>query len=247
MRLTFELPTKYLRQLSKLTDLDFALAQNCLEDPKYAEFFKSQSKAGRMVICDNGAYELGHSLPIAELEKVFAMINPSFIVSPDKLGDPEFTFKSFEQFRKKIPKERIAVCMAGRDEKERQSFFMNVAPNCDMLCLPFREPRKDWFTELLHANPRGRWPRYLHLFGMSTYQDLIFFSQAPQLNGWSSWEVSLDTAKPIKWGMEIKEMSSDVSPRGSKVSSATLHKEELTDAQVQMTLYNIAYLRRFCS
>ena len=245
MKLGLELPTKVLTQLSQLTDIDFCLAQNALEDPEYAKFFKGQSAKGRMVILDNGFHEMGHPLSIPELEKAFGLVNPSFVVSPDWFGKPIETFDAFQQAKKVFPKEKLAVCLAANGEIDLPQFFMNVCGEAGMLCLPYRANRKEWFISLIHMFPRMRWPKYLHLFGMSTFDDLLYFREATIYYGWKCGDVSVDTAKPIKHGLLGKYIHEEMDLRHADISSITLHKQIPNQAQLEACLFNIAYLRRF--
>jgi hypothetical protein len=251
MKLSIELPTKYLAYFSRLTDLDFCLAQVALQDAEYAKFFNAQAKAGRMVILDNGFHEMGRPLSVPELEKAVELVEPSFVVAPDAIGKPVETFDWFEQMEKRMrdhPSTRLAAVVVGLDSQERAAYFNNVAPRCAMLCLPYREPRRTWFTELLEQFPRPRWPEYLHLLGMNEFEEVNWFKRFFIINGleWGPHCVSVDTAKPLKWGLEKKLLNYDSSPRGSSVSSATLHNiSSISDEQLVFIMNNIAYLRRF--
>jgi len=250
MKLSLELPTAYLDYFSKLTDFEFCLAQVALESPEYAEFYKKQGKAGRMVILDNGFHEMGRPLSVPELEKAVELVTPSLVVAPDWIGKPVETFDAFEKMAVRMkghPSTSLAAVLVGRDQQERASYFMNVAPRVKMLCFPYREPRQVWFQELFESYPRVEaWPQFIHLLGMSDFEEAQWWKRIERRWPFPPYTLSIDTAKPVKWGLENIPMDFDTNPRGSKVSSADLHKiTDIDPAKMQMILRNLAYLRRF--
>lgn len=247
MKLGLELPTKHLDLFTPLTDMDFVLAQNVLDDEDYARFYeKSSMRTGRLTILDNGFHEMGAPLPPTELIQVAERIKPNFVVAPDWFGQAKKTYEAFDAFDKlgAIKKENLSVVMQGQGESELNYFFSAVYKRVDCLCFPFRANRAGWMQTLVNSFPPShhKWPPYIHLLGMSTWEDI------------EAWRVfgkrfnlmlSIDTAKPIKWGMLGEHIGYGKNVRGAEVSSATLHKAVLTDKQLSDVTWNIAYLQRF--
>lgn len=245
MKLAMEIPKPHLEELSKLTDVDFALAHLVLEDKEYAEFYAAQSKRKRRVILDNSMHELaGKPLTVPEILEAAIRISPSVVIPPDKIGDAQFTYDSFQQMRKH-PKNRwdTALVIQGETFDERCRMFMDNRQYTYTLMLPYREPRTKWFSELLSAVPKHTpWPPYLHLLGMATFDDLEYFVNQTQILGWNPRTVCIDTAKPIKWGMLNTKLDTLENVHGGGLLN---HSAVLTPEQMNVTLYNLSYLRRF--
>jgi hypothetical protein len=240
-----EIPTRHLSELSPLLDGDFALAHLVLENKDYAEFYLEQSKRGRMVILDNSMHELPASLSVGEILEAADRIKPSFVIPPDKLGDVKFTYDQFDLFRKQNLRHghRLAAVLCGSNPAERAMYYQNVRQYIDMVCLPFREPRLDWFLELLRAMPRhATWPPFIHLLGVNTLDELTVFCQVLDQAGWPRANRSVDTNKMVKWGLKNKRMDKLESVRGA---GALDFNTELDVSQKLDTLYNIAYIRKF--
>lgn len=245
MRLTMEIPTKHLEELSPLCDGDFALAHLVLQDEHYAEFYASQSKKGRLVVLDNSMHELKNPLSVPEILSAAERIRPSFVVAPDKLGDPKFTYDQFQLMVSENRKHgfRLAVVLCGTNTAERSQFFMDTRQYADMLCLPFREPRLDWLSELLRAVPKHvAWPPFIHLLGVNELIEIPLINNLLDVAGWPRDRRSVDTAKPWKWALKGKRLSDLDSVRGAGMWD---HTKELGVDAKSRAFYNIAYLRTF--
>jgi len=245
MKLAMELPTAYLAEYSPLCDIDFALAQEVLEDKAYAAFYKKQSAAGRYVILDNGFHELGHPLDLKSLAEAAELIDPSVVIAPDWLGEPEKTLKSFETtltaFKPKWP---VGCVLGGKTQEERQYFFNAVYSRTALLCLPFKEPRLDWFRDLADTFYSYRWPR-IHLLGVNELQELADFRQTFLANGVNhDYFVSVDTGKPMKWAIQGTRLTLSKSLRGS-TTTRLAKQDKLTPTQKADFLYNTAFLRKY--
>ncbi len=239
-----EIPTKHLSEFSPLLSGDFALAHLVLEDKIYAEFYATQARLGRMVILDNSMHELPASLSAGEILEAADRIKPSFVIPPDKLGDVKFTYDQFEVFRKENLRHghRLAVVLCGSNAAERSMFFTNVRPYIDMVCLPYREPRLEWFNELVSAMPKhAPWPPYIHLLGVSSLDELIVFNAVLDQFGWARENRSVDTNKMVKWGLKNKRLDKLETLRGAGPLDFNV---EMDLSQKMDTLYNIAYVRK---
>lgn len=235
MRLSLEIPTAYLPDWSPLCDLDFVLAHRVLGDDAYAGYFLSR-KESRELILDNSMHELGHPLPPSDLEEAAKRVNADYVITPDVLGQPQQNYKWFKETHRLLGNRfKIAVVMCGRDPAERSTFLNNVH-SADMLCLPYRENRLSWFHE--HRAEIDRWTR-LHLLGVNTLEELMQWDDF-------SFDLSVDTAKPIKWGLVKERLNVVKEIRHNPLSSLDLlGVRNLTCAQTESVLWNIAYLRTF--
>lgn len=234
MKLSLEIPTAYLPDWSPLCDLDFVLAHRVLEDDHYAKYFLSRAK-GRELILDNSMHELGTALTPGELLEAARRCRADFVVAPDRLKDPDFCLAQYRAMQKVFKKEfRVAVAMSGRTESER-ALYLDAVRDADLICMPYRENRLDWIQEQYQR--LRRWHR-LHLFGMSTIQELQRWKDI------SAWSLSMDTAKPIKWGIAKDRFTLVKDLRGAPTSSLDLLSvRNLSCAQTECVLWNIAYLR----
>jgi hypothetical protein len=83
-KLALDFPIKYID--STLGDMTFALAPLC-NDEEYVTKLKKIKQSGRPILMDNGAYELGKSIPAEEYLKIIKKVKPTYAVIPDVLQD----------------------------------------------------------------------------------------------------------------------------------------------------------------
>jgi hypothetical protein len=243
MKLALEIPTTYLPDWSPLTDMDFALAHKVLEDEQYAKWYASRPRE-RKLILDNSMHELGSPMPPGDLQEAARRCRADYVVPPDKLGDPVFNFESYLQTRRLLGGEfGTAVAMSGRDAQERAVYLQNVR-GAEMLCLPYREPRLAWYREQKYAMLQLF--DHIHLFGVSTMEELKQFAIESTITRKVAW--SVDTRKPIKWGVIGERMDRLATLRNKGGISPQehdlfFHHRNLNCAQTECCLWNIAYLR----
>ncbi len=236
--LSMEIPTPHLERLSKQTELDFALAHAVLKDKTYRRFYKTRDFK-RELILDNSMHELGHPLPLEQLGKAARQVDASYVVAPDQLKQYEQNVRWFQETHAALGDEfGIAAVLCGETVEERNRFLDLTLGRADMLCLPFREPRFDWYQE--HFHMINMYPR-VHLLGVNTLRELDMFriSTTP----WSNWTV--DTSKPIKWAIRGKSISGIDSLRGCPVGSEALLWMTLTEEQLLLAEENILHLRQY--
>ena len=76
-------PINYLYRLAKLSHHHLVLAQ-WLSNKRYLNFYRKMVERGDVVILDNGCNELGKSIPLEELVKLYFDLGmPSIFVVPD--------------------------------------------------------------------------------------------------------------------------------------------------------------------
>lgn len=246
MNLAMEIPKALLAEVSEYTDVDFALAHLVLEDAEYAAFYKEQRhKHKRRVILDNSMHEQGLTpLTVPQLIEAAKKINPSCVVPPDKLGDAKFTYEGFHEFRVRPECNWDPVMMIqGATRDERLKLFSNTVRFTLTMGLPYREPRLQWFHEIVTALPgHVKMPPHLHLFGMNEFSELVSFSRMAEGLGWPAARITMDTAKPIKWAAQGKLIASLSDVHGGGLLD---HAGELSLDQKFVMYQNLAYLRRF--
>lgn len=106
MRLSIIPPTKYLSEFAKFNGNGYhmVLAQRFLDDDVYAHFYIEERKNGGFLILDNGACELGCSLPGAMLFEAASKLSPNVLVLPDELNNSENTMDMSGNFLKEFAK-----------------------------------------------------------------------------------------------------------------------------------------------
>lgn len=246
MRLMMEIPRAWLQTLSPLCDGDFAIAHQVLEDKYYADFYKDQASSGRLVFLDNGFHELGRSLSAAELLEAASRINPTLVIAPDRLGDQRYGLEQFGEALRIFPPEIAIGCViAGTTPAERAEMFMKVKGHAKMLCFPYRENRFEWFSDLLLKIPKYiQWPPRIHLLGVNELWELKAFRDKFAEEGIDPRRISVDTSKPVKFGIMRQRFSDSMSTLRGLGSLAELEKKSSSDCMADV-MYNIAYLRKF--
>ena len=241
IELAMEMPRSLLNDLSPLCDFEFCLAQET-DNEEYVDFYKNATeKIGRPCIMDNGFHELGRPLSVLELFAAANKVNPTYVIAPDMLDDLKWTFAEWKKcvhvFRDSAVK--VAPVLVDAPELDQKSFILNVEG--DMLCLPFRRPRLDWYK--FHRGEIRKKFTHLHLLGINTLQELEEFSQLGYEDG---LQLSVDTAKPVKWGLLQQRLLNLESIRHAPIhSSGLIGVENVSQEQMGTICWNIAYLRRY--
>jgi hypothetical protein len=246
MNLAMEIPIAHLEEFSQLTDDDFALAHLVLNDATYADFYAEQRKKGRRVVLDNGMHEMGKPLTVPEILEAAKRINPSCVIPPDRIGDAQFTWEGFDQLRKH-PSNRWdpALVIQGASAEDRISLFMHGRKWTYTIMFPFREPRTEWFVDMVRRVPKTvQWPPHLHLLGVNSLEELRLWTNLCEIHGWSARNVAVDTGKPIKWALKGRSLAELEDVRKGGLIDP---KSEMDDAAKALAYFNIAYLRRFTS
>lgn len=105
MKVSFEVPIKYLYDFDQYQDYIFILPHLC-KDPTYKQYCLLSNK---MKIMDNSVYELSKPLPPEELFDLVAELKVDVIVVPDVLFDIEETLRVTDEFYNKLAKTSLKV------------------------------------------------------------------------------------------------------------------------------------------
>jgi hypothetical protein len=109
-----------------------------------------------------------------------------------------------------------------------------------MLCLPYREPRLDWWQELPPPQMLPWWR--IHLLGVSTLEEAKAWGKIARAE--EELTFTIDTGKPLKAAIVGRRLDDGRSLRSIPVSSKDLlNLTDLTDDQIGYTTTNIALLR----
>lgn len=236
--LALEIPESRLADWSPYTQLDFVLAHKVLESPKYARFFKHRV-AGRELILDNSVHELGTPLDPITLVEAAERVDATYVISPDRLEDAVWTIAQSLALRRMLNgRARLASVLTGDSIRERRN-VLDAYRGVDMLCLPYRRTRLEWFFEHREII-LSRWDR-IHLLGVSSLEELSAWKWiADRFPGVS---FSVDTAKPVKWGLLERDLRTLEEIRHAPVPSKDLlDTDEISPKQDAMVRKNITFL-----
>jgi hypothetical protein len=176
------------------------LAQH-VQDPIYRAFYQSAQRRGAFIMLDNGAGELGRSLPIADLVEAANEVHADEITLPDVLGDADATLSATRAAMPAVPRKARAVCPHGTtwDEWEACAYAM-VQWGCATICIGRYDNlpggRIPALAIILKNN--WQWTHHIHLFGCSepplaeTRREL---AAAP-------WIRSMDTGAAVAFAQE---------------------------------------------
>lgn len=250
IKLAMEVPVGVL-ELDRLGDLGFALAHKVLEDKKYRDWYRKSSD-GREVILDNSMHELKEPLPLEDVVAAADLIEADYLIAPDRLKEPEWTLDQFLRTERHASKAgscvEVTAVLCGRTREEREDFLDHIVGKTDMICLPYRENRLAWFRE--HYDEIAPCFDRIHLLGMSEFDELRMWveiaREAPDL------DISVDTSKPIKWGL-ARKLLSEMRADGRSLRHAPIESADLLNMScipippLSFVTDNIIYLRRICS
>ena len=130
--------------------------------------------------------------------------------------------------------------MAGRTDTERREYLREVRM-ASMVCLPYKEPRFMWLEEQPEAIMSFS---RVHLLGVSELDELQRFAYFAQ--GKHTW--SVDTAKPIKWGLKGRKIDDGKSLRNAQQQQEFLDATATPAADaLDIIKHNIAVLKKICA
>jgi len=235
--LSMEIPVSMLETLSPYTELDFALAHQVLQDPVYRDHYFAR-RPGRELILDNSVHELGAPLSIPELLHASEAVHADYLISPDKLEDSDWTIDQYNALYAAGRRVKLAAVLTGNTLEDRVKHLSRIL-GAPMLCLPYRRPRIEWFFEQLETITRT-WNR-IHLLGVSSIAELRAWIWIA--DRFPNIRFSVDTSKPIKWGLLGRSLDTNESIRHAPVSSTQLLGARSVESQRIAIHENILFLR----
>jgi hypothetical protein len=175
-------PIAHLGDLSSQGSIDMALAPLVLASPRYARHYAAQAAAGRMVMLDNGAYEMEQSVgigltagPVLEAARI---IGAAEVVCTDVPFDGPATIATTRRFLAEAsssPGIRFMGVPQGSTHQEWMACYQTLAamPGIDVIGLSKLSVPRCWKTDIAAArlacaaelHQAGMPPRPLHLLG----------------------------------------------------------------------------------
>jgi len=143
LKLAFISPIPHLGSVDAKGDFSFALGHIALESEAYRSYFRKRSLQGYEVMLDNGAYELGGSIPSDQMIQLIREIQPTYAYGMDYPGDPERTKEETCRFGRRLKQEGLGHvknvgCVQGNNVEEWldcYEHFVN-APEVEVIAVP---------------------------------------------------------------------------------------------------------------
>ena len=214
MKCSFEIPTAHAKVLRSHQDYDFTLAHMWLRSEPYRAAYDYGS------VMDNGMYELGTPLELADLKRAVSLARPTVAIAPDYSGDTQRTFAAWRDASSLFDCE-VAGVLQGSSVAELVDLFKRYRDQaCEIICYPFRTPRIEVLKTLAAQGELDKsheiWHHFLGLHSMSELQALKAFHLI---------HTSIDTSKPIKAAIHNKDIHSDLKGLGRIDLEATYDVE----------------------
>ena len=261
MLVSFISPVKFLRRIDKKGDISFALGHIALESEEYRTWFANISTT-RLTMLDNGAFELGGSIPADKLIELCREMLPHEVYGPDYPGDPLRTLLETTQFAKKVKKLklctalgdqiRVVGCVQGDTLSEWLSCYrqMSECEDIDTLAVPIctlsdfatdEEPRlRQGMTRIRlvrSLHDLGVIKKPLHLTGLDHPQELREYKDIPLVR-------SMDSTSAVVHGMAGVRFEKD-NWAGKIKKKLDFNLDVITEGQFADIQHNIEMIRRF--
>jgi hypothetical protein len=240
MRLASEIPTAHLADLSPLFDFDFVIPHK-LDDPQYAEFYSERHDVE--CILDNGFHELGHPITRSRLNEYYRLLQPDWIISPDNLSDVTWTLEQAKMSADMWNPAKCAGNVFGETPRERMKMVEEyLRLEFGMVCFPYRKRNPEWFEDHSLNNAISLLFERVHFLGAISAGETLYLAQKYPF-------ASIDTAKPIKWGMRGSYLNHVINWHGGwKGEYDTFSDARVETASQEACInWNIAYLRKLMS
>ena len=189
-----EAPVSHITEVQKVTELDFAIAPYVLEYTNYAYLYFTRP-ANRVLIMDNGKFELGVPLAPKEVIRAAAYTRADYVVAPDYFGDVDQTVAAFKKFILEPLPCKVAAVVVGQTAAEQVACYKlyQQIGHVDMYCWSFLYPRSEALYMLDYDQFDLTKPH--HLLGFGTIAELR--TTYMRLRSLDLDSVSIDTMKPI--------------------------------------------------
>ena len=216
MRVAHEAPLEIIKQVSKVTDYDYALVHLFEENKTYYNHFIDAKKAGRYIILDNSIFELGTAFDADSFAAWTRALKPNAYIVPDVLEDINGTIANWNDWMSKyedLKGSKIGV-VQGKTEQEIVDCYKFMAKEADIIAISFDY---SWFEEVFpdeitkyHSWMKGR--KYLldllieekainyskphHLLGCGLPQEVAQYKSKAY-----DFIDTIDTSNPVIHGM----------------------------------------------
>lgn len=261
IRIAHESPNSIFKEVSGLTDIDYALVHLFEENEQYLKNFKESAARGREIILDNSIFELGEAFDPERYADWIVELKPTWYIIPDVLEDGFATIQEFVRFKQNfeglLPGRTIAASQGKTLYELLFCFeFLHNDPFTDMVALTFNLslyenliPVGDSLTrkmlgrqlviELLNERYKaGYFHKSVHLLGCALPQEGLKYRDIP-------WIYSVDTSNPIMCGIEHNEYEDWGISTKSKTKLFTIIDEQVSLDQLNSIKYNIEMFKGF--
>ena len=225
-------PSPLLERFANRSRYQFVLAHQYVNDPVYRAFYRKRAAAGDSIIVDNGAYEFGEAVQLANLIETCKELNPEVVVLPDVRFDSDATLKRTEASMSALQglaKNLIGVPQ-GKNLDEIMSCYNSLTDlGVDGFGLYEEIGRVAGLGErvdfLQHLEDNGyAWSdKYYHLLGME--EDLTQVEKLSQF----LWVDGIDSCKAIVYGL----YGIEIGPNGTKEEYPHRPKDYFTIAETE--------------
>lgn len=215
MKVALITPTAFLRRFAT-TDYHLVLAQQYMHDEKYRRFYKERVAAGDHVMLDNGAYELGQSIPTAKLIEIAEDLNPTAVYLPDARFDTAKTISLMEEALPKFKGRgwKLLGVPQGNSLEGVLECYQWILSNSDIDGFGIYEEvgevtglgRRWDFLDYLQKEKLVDDRLYYHMLGME--EDLVNIKHLARFKFVSG----IDSAKPIAYGLWGIRFDEDLGP-----------------------------------
>lgn len=257
MKIFHEAPISIFEDVQKLTDGDYALVHLLDSNPAYAEKFMHAKFAGREIILDNSAFELGQSFDVRKFAEWIDILEPDYYVIPDKLRDAKETVRMLDNFIHlygNFNKSKSIGVVQGKTYEECVWCYMHMVDVVDKIAFNISYAPT-------HVSDMERYvvrPRYLtlmledgiirkdkphHLLGVILPQEMKYYRDRPNDFFWID---SVDTSNPIIAGMHLVRYYSQGTEHKISNGIGEYMNDAVSIEQKNIIEQNIAEFRRMC-
>ena len=251
MELSFELPTKHLKDLAEHNDYNFTLA-HLRGDEEYLTHYRESNK---YTICDNSAFELATPLTAPEVMSAATLFKSQEVVAPDSFNNGRKTIQATEDFLKYMEDEghrgkfRVMGVVQGANVPDWISCLVHMRNNPHIDVVGFSYVGCKHFADDL-GNARiaavrlsiqeslGELQKPIHLLGVGGNPlELKAHADVATVR-------SCDTSLPIVQGIYSDRLDATSGMKAAKLArpadyfNATLSKQQLDDIK-----HNIAVMK----
>lgn len=140
MKISSEIPVKYLDRLGHLNDFPFII-NIYRNNPKYRDYYIEACMNSDYSFLDSGFFENwenGTDFPtdIKALEQGVELFHPTYVFSEEKFGDWEYTVNKSKEFKQYFGKRvKIATCVHGATFEDVQKCYnaLLCGHHCDLI------------------------------------------------------------------------------------------------------------------
>lgn len=223
------IPTKYIQQVRRRSDMDFALAHLVLKDVGYLRAYRFRPR-GRKLLLDNGLFENGEPLPIADLVEAAKLVDATYVIAPDRTDDWKWTCDKVVEFIEACDQNfGVAAVITGPEPAQMAKCYKFYASiGVDMYCWTFLLDRYSAIRQITDDGVGIDKEKPHHLLGFSTREELrMTVGELP-----FRLQLSLDSSKPINAAFSGERIADSGRGKYKRPSLDSEIDEVLLDANI---------------